>query len=337
MSAQEHAQARSRLLRAMSGVAVLSVLGSWSLGRCGREPGTDAVVSATELLAVPECPVREPPVRKGSLASSELDEVSGLVASHTQQGVFWAHNDSGDRARVFAITVEGRVLAEVQLGGLELVDAEDIALGPGPHTGVDYLYLADTGNNWRWRDSVRIHRIEEPLIAQDGSHEKLVRAPFSIEVSYEDGPHDSETLLVDGQTGDLYLVAKRRLLTREWNVGVYRLPAEELQTQKVRARRVATIGLGPVTAGDMTADGSVIMVRNYHDALYWKRGPGQTVAQAFMSPACALPLAEDDHQGEALALLPDGSGYVTTSEGASAPLFLTHFSARAFTPSPRPR
>ena len=28
-------------------------------------------------------------------------------------------------------------------------DFEDIALAPGPETGIDYIYVGDIGNNWK--------------------------------------------------------------------------------------------------------------------------------------------------------------------------------------------
>jgi len=83
----------------------------------------------------------------------------------------------------------------------------------------------------------------------------------------------------------------------------------------------------------MVPDGSAILVRNYRTGLYFRREPGETVAQALARPGCELPMF-DDLQGEALGFLPDGSGYVTTSEGNGAPLQLTRFLPAARTGAP---
>ena len=71
----------------------------------------------------------------GSLASNALTETSGIAASRRVSGVWWVHNDSGDRARVFAIGNDGRDLGEFDLAGAAAVDWEDIAVGSGPSAG----------------------------------------------------------------------------------------------------------------------------------------------------------------------------------------------------------
>lgn len=309
--------ARSRLLVLVSALA----MSACALVRC--EPDEDAALTA--FLPANACPRVTPGVRAGTLASDALDEISGLVESRAQPGVLWVHNDSGDRARVFAVARDGRLLAEIVLDGVEARDIEDIALGPGPKAGADFLYLADTGDNLRRRDSVQIQRLEEPKLTQGPGLLMRKERAFSIEVTYEDGPRDAETLFADARTGDLYLVEKRKLFTRQWRVGVYRLPADEVRAGNVRARRVGTIGLGPVSGGDMLPDGSGFAVRNYRTALYFARGPGESVAEALTRGACQLPLADTDRQGEALGFAADGSGYLTTSEGEHAPIFVYRF------------
>src|SRR5436309_124045 len=88
----------------------------------------------------------------GHVADGAATELSGLVLSRTQPGVLWTHNDSGDRARVFAVTPAGRVLADLDVPAAHNVDWEDIALGPGatpagPSGRGAALYLADIGDN----------------------------------------------------------------------------------------------------------------------------------------------------------------------------------------------
>jgi len=45
-----------------------------------------------------------------------------------------------------------------------------------------------------------------------------------------------------------------------------------------------------------------------------RTGPDQTVAQALAGPACEVPTA-DEQQGESIAWLKSGTGYMTVSEG----------------------
>src|SRR5437867_2032775 len=84
-------------------------------------------------------------VSQGTVAVAGLNEASGLVASRNNANVLWTHNDSGDSARVFALDTQGRKLGIYTLPGAANVDYEDIAIGPGPVTNVQYLYVGDIG------------------------------------------------------------------------------------------------------------------------------------------------------------------------------------------------
>ena len=55
------------------------------------------------------------PSRKVGENTSELPELSGLVASRRHAGIFWAHNDSGNPLELFAIRESGGVAAKIPL------------------------------------------------------------------------------------------------------------------------------------------------------------------------------------------------------------------------------
>src|SRR5205085_11138386 len=52
------------------------------------------------------------PQQIGTLADPALVEASGVVESRARSGVLWVHNDSGDTARVFAITKAGATVRQ---------------------------------------------------------------------------------------------------------------------------------------------------------------------------------------------------------------------------------
>ena len=52
-------------------------------------------------------------------------------------------------------------LAEILLQGINTIDIEDIAVGPGPDVHYGYIYLADIGNNDENRDTFQIYRFPE--------------------------------------------------------------------------------------------------------------------------------------------------------------------------------
>ncbi len=76
-----------------------------------------------------------------------MGESSGLVVSKKNPNTIWVNNDSGDTARLFAISTTGALRGIYALDGATAFDWEDIAMGPGPKKNVPYLYVGDTGDN----------------------------------------------------------------------------------------------------------------------------------------------------------------------------------------------
>src|SRR4051812_14329684 len=96
------------------------------------KPVPDVIVSARAGTLVASTP--------GAVASSSVTELSGLSASRLTADVYWVHNDSGDSARIFAVRNDGADLGAYSLSGATAIDWEDIAVGPGPTAGVNYIY-----------------------------------------------------------------------------------------------------------------------------------------------------------------------------------------------------
>ncbi|MCK5827663.1 hypothetical protein KAH43_03975 [Candidatus Bipolaricaulota bacterium] len=262
-----------------------------------------------------QCPAYESASRIATIADIQLSEISGLVASRSQPGILWLHNDSGDEAAVYAIDVQGRTVAEVRLIGIEAVDCEDIAFGPGPSEG-DYLYLADIGDNGAARETIRVYRFPEPQIEirEDGQMAQMSVECDVIEAAYPDAPRDAETLLVDPITGDIIIVSKDFIRAR-----VYRLPAalDGVGTLEF----LTEVPWGFMTGGDISPGGASILLRGYWHAEIWARSPVGDWWAALASPGCPMPLALEP-QGEAIGFSIDEDGYFTISEGVQPPLYL---------------
>jgi hypothetical protein len=271
------------------------------------------------------CPLARLGVEVGRLADPTLNEISGIAASQQNPGLFWVHNDSGDRARIFAISRRaGRVL-ELRLQGAYAHDYEDIALGPGPDSEDSTLYVADIGDNFRRRKSVQIYWFHEPQLDPSGPASRPQRV-HRLELTYEDGPQDAEALFSDPRTGDLYIVAKQLFVrAHDRPTGVYRVARAELLGERVRARKVGMVPMGAATGADILPDGSAIVIRNYVSVRYWPRSAEQSVAEALTATPCELPLVDLGWVGEAIAFSPDGRGYYTLSEGARRPLYFYEF------------
>lgn len=246
------------------------------------------------------------------LQDPRIDEASGIVASRTMPGTWWVHNDSGDGPRVFAIGLDGATRAEVRLRGRIALDWEDIAVGPGSD-GRSMVYVADTGDNYRIRPSVNLYRFPEPTLVADGSIDAE-----RIAVQYADGrPHDVETMLVDPVSGDLLLVTKERSGERPRLFGVPRASLRDGAT--VTAALLGTLPeeVALANGGDVSRDGSTIVVRSYSSAWLWHRTPGESLAAAMARPATRI---EAPDASEAIAFDPDGTTLVSVPEGVNAPI-----------------
>lgn len=253
----------------------------------------------------------------GQVESAALTEASGLVASRARPGVLWAHNDSGDEPRVFALGVRGEDLGVFSLSGAAAVDWEGIALGPGPEPGRDYLYLGDIGDNLARREHVTIYRVAEPAADSSSTLTDVIALTFR----YPDGAHNAEALLSDPITGDLLIVTKGVLSSR-----IYRAAApHSAQAPGAEPRElsyegdVTGVAMHLVTAGDVSPAGDEVLLRTYSAIKRYRRGPGMTVAAALMTEPCELPTARES-QGETVAFSADGQAYFTVSEGERPPL-----------------
>lgn len=248
----------------------------------------------------------------GLVESTELNEISGAVVSLRHDGVMWLHNDSGSDPAVYATHISGTDLGRVSLPDLSARDWEDIALGPGPDPGLDYLYLADIGDNNGRRDDVRIHRIPEP--APDAG---VTAGGETLVVTYPFGPIEAETLLVDPASGDMVIAGK----SLSGVTPLYSVPGDLDWSVPHEAVYLGEIRLGTLalaTGGD--AGTSRIVIRTYDEVFTWERPPGSTLNETLLTPPCRIA-AVSEEQGEAIALTTDGIGFITVSEGLNQPIY----------------
>ncbi len=256
----------------------------------------------------------------GYVLADDVLEASGLAISKQNPDLVWTHNDSGGGDIIYALRTDGTFRGTYRLGTAFLTDAEDIAIGPGPLPGVDYIYVGDIGNNDSIRAQIRVKRVPEPFVDenQDPVGVTLDNAD-TITLVYPTGADapglkDAETLFVD-TNGDIYAVTKR-----DFSNKMYRAPFPQSTSTAITLEYVATLhastGLIWITAGDCSRDGRRIVVRNDRAADYanvWPREPGEDIGVLLEFSPCLIAL-QSEPQGEAIAWQPDGSGFLTVSE-----------------------
>jgi len=253
-----------------------------------------------------------------------ITEASGLVASRRHPDLLWTHNDSGDEAQFFALRTDGTLVATYTLAGVRAVDWEDAALGPGPSPNIDYLYFGDLGDNHGRRPFVAVFRLPEPEVELEREGGTGVVSAFeTILLAYPDRRHDAETLLVDPESGDLYVVTKERSGASI----LFRASASELQLPMALLTTVGELPFGNVflpspslvTGGDISVDGQWIVLRTYTHAFAWHR-QGATIAETLERYPCPLKLAAE-LQGEAIAFSPQSDAYFTLAEGHTSTIW----------------
>lgn len=273
------------------------------------------------------CTAAELVTEAATVESAELAEISGVAVSRRYEGLLWVHNDSGATAEIFAIGGDGGHLGRFTLDGAEAYDWEDMTLGQGPQEDLDYLYLADIGDNFneplRQENTIKIYRVAEPPSLPDGA-DAVTDPVDTFDIRYADGDRDAETLLADPLRGDLFIVSK------QWDgtaAGVYQLPtdvvlADQAPPEPVTLDRVAEVpdteGVF-VTGGDMSVDGTLVALRSYDAVWLFDRDPDESVAEA-LGHGATCEIEVDEPQGETVAFAADGNGFVTISEGEHQPI-----------------
>lgn len=240
-----------------------------------------------------------------------LSEASGLAVSRNRPELIWSHNDSGHPNRLFVLTAEGEERGYFSVTGAGSRDYEDMCIGPGPLAGVNYIYLGDMGDNHAQYNYIVIYRFPEPDLSavQPGGiyaiGENLVER---FEFTYPNGPRDAEALMIDPITQDLYIVTKR-----DFRSLIFKTPQPLTPGTRAELEPLAQLPMNGIVAGDIRADGGLIVLKDFDHLYAWDRSENESVIDAMMRQPRLLPY-DLEPQGESIAIHPDGSHYYTISE-----------------------
>jgi len=244
------------------------------------------------------------PVERCRVSDDRLAELSGLAADGEN---WYAVPDGGRQLQVVVLRKDCSVLRMIT-SAVDPFDVEDLARGSDGR-----LWLADIGDNAHNRDTIALH-----VLPPRGQ-------PALYRLSYPDGPHDAEALVLD-RKDQPYVITKEIL----GGAGVYRPTGPLSDAGPTRLERVAVLRLPPsitpggptgtfgvtlVTGAATSADGGVLAVRTYTDA-YLYRVPGDDLVAALAAKPVRVPLPGEP-QGEAIAFEPDGT-LLSASERADA-------------------
>lgn len=249
------------------------------------------------------------------LARTDLLEISGVAASHTNPGILYIHNDSGNAGQVYLTDKSGADQGTLSLPAAGNRDWEDIAVGPGPIAGKNYIYIADIGDNDSKYRSVFVYRFPEPDLTGKALPVNLtVNEVDHIELSYPDGPRNAETLMLDPLTRDIYIASKESSLSK---IYVARYPQSLTSTTVLTP--VVQLNFNKATSGDISPDGTEILLRSNELIWYWKLTPSTTISAALRTKPQLAPYFNNEPQGEGIGFAADDSGYYTDTEVKNFP------------------
>ncbi|WP_140938691.1 hypothetical protein [Sphingobacterium lumbrici] len=240
------------------------------------------------------------------LEDTVLMESSGLAFSQYHNGILYTHEDSKCENKITVFDLQGKTKARIWLKGVENRDWEDIAVIAHP-SGSSYIYLADIGDNAQKYAEVYLYRFEEPKQLEIDMEVEVERISFQ----YPSGPLNAETLFFDPIDNGLWIVSKEKE-----NCGLYRLPFDITSVAAdtlLLAEKMGTLPLERVTAGDISRDGRFVMLRTKPGIYLWERKAKESLPM-LMSQQPTLIKHRPEHQSEGIAIAPDGSGFVTSTE-----------------------
>jgi hypothetical protein len=216
------------------------------------------------------------------------------------------HNDSGGPPVLFAVTREGKTVAQFRVNAPN-VDWEDIALDDQGR-----LYIGDIGNNGGKRNELIVHQMDEPdpSAAERFKFPKPIRPTATWRLRFPGKPFDSESLFVHQGRG--YLISKA---FPGFPAELYRFDLEPTD-KPVTLKHVATLPIrSPATAADVSADGKLLAVMTLTGP-YLLRIDGDPLAAAKARPA---HVAHMDLDIEGVCFVDEG--LLATTEGRQVLLF----------------
>jgi hypothetical protein len=264
----------------------------------------------------------------GHVPDTTLNELSDFVASTDNPGVFWTEEDSSNPNNVYAVTGTGQIVGVFTIQGTKDIDWEDLALDR--RDGTDDLYVGDIGDNKGTRDGsnttgrsrVRLYRFPEPTVSATGPKVTGTITGFDTFVyRYADAngtliaPRNSESLMVDPITHDVYVVEKKVQtvggVNQNW---VFRLDQPLLNGVVNTARKVAlTTTAKSYVSADISPSGDIALKAGTTGYI-WPRNGAATVEATFAAspaaPCKATPLIASEAIGwapDGLWMVPDGT------------------------------
>ncbi|MGL5826638.1 MAG: hypothetical protein ACRCYU_17780 [Nocardioides sp.] len=230
----------------------------------------------------------------------EIKETSGLSRSTYRRKVLFLHNDSGDSARFFAVNRNCKTRAVFSVRGVRPRDWEDMAPGPG-HT----LWFGDIGDNGESRPSINVTRVSEPReIPRNGERRSLAGTTYTL--TYPDGAHNAEAMMLRPRSGRIYVITKNRVAG-----AIYRAPKVLSSRGANMMTKIATVPNG-LSGADWARKGGRFVLRGYESVFIYSAMGGEPTR---------VPVPAGHTFGEAVTWSRNGRALILGGEGVRTSLW----------------
>ena len=231
------------------------------------------------------------------ISDERINESSGLALSQRQPDAVWIHNDSGDRAKLFLVGLDGNTRGIFHLADTPIpLDWEDMC--SFTINGEAWLMIGDVGDNSTNRHIVtpdkgreracRLLLFHEPFL-KDEAEQDNVPVHATIVFEYEDGPHNCESIAVDTEHQEIILVSKSK--STPLDCGMYSIPLTlEAGTTTVTARRIGSLDINNATAMDISAHNHRMVIISVKGASVVDRAADEEWGEAIKRPILLFTL-----------------------------------------------
>ncbi len=294
-----------------------------------------------------------PPPGTTVLDSDKVTESSGLAISSYDEDLLWTHNDSGDNARLYAFTRQGKMQATLKIKQADAVDWEDLC--SFQRDGKNYLAIADVGDNSHARRYVTIYVLQEPDLTDElvkkkekekekekGKDKKGKKeddkkpievsgeVAFEVQVKYPTGAVNCESLAYDPWREQFILATKEQVFSRLFSIDFN----TREKTQRHTAQLIGTFPLPYVTGAAITRDGTTLALNTYGpicmlhrpNDVDWTKASDEAKKKATWQQTNPeepeFVASPPRYQGEAICFDKDGTHLLLTSEGTPMPIWI---------------
>jgi len=245
------------------------------------------------------------------LSFKSINECSGLIKSRKWENVFWTHNDSGNSARIFAVTKKGEIIKpeeEQRSRGIKIENARNIDWEDIATDNQGNLYIGDVGNNLNNRKDLTVYIVKEPDPRQTSVIKASLKIPFYYPEQKTTFPEkmnfDAEALFFAG--GKLYLLTKHR---SDRYTKLYRFDSMDPSKKNPLTLIGRFDAQGYVTGADASPDGRRLAILTYRAV--WLFETNDHTDDYFHGKVSWLPI----HAGQCEGISLDKERLIISNEG----------------------